>query len=341
MACLSAVITAMAQQDNNEGMKPQFGLELTSELQTANTGRFNYSNLLKLKAGIPVSSQLSVDVASLTSLHTSSDPVCDDMQGFTNLFTDNTPFTLYVCGVTWLLNDHNSLFLGIRTMDEDYFCSDALSFFTNSSYGIFPTLSANYAISTYPLASLGVHYKYNKESFTLQGSLYNGLGHSKLTGSENIFRFCPRSDRLFGLTQAEYRHADNHYFLGTAMHYGKHVDADVDTNVKADLDATIWGYTEQHIARNATLLAAYSHAFSNACTDYASLGIKCDYKKTEFGLALNYAKYSSTQELATELSCSIAISNSLSINPVLHVIANDDHKNLCGQLRFCLSLGGE
>ena len=198
---------AMAQQ---ESLRPSFEVEYTGELQT-DFKRSRLANLLQLRAEVPLSKALSFQVQSISIASSDEEPLADDLMGYSNIDAEDIPFALSVAGLMWHINDRHSLFVGIRRMDEDYFCSDAIGLFTTSPCGIFPTISNNHDIATYPKASMGIHYAYDTESLCLQASLYNGLGYHRFTGRENVFRICPKSDGVFGLAQAEYRYHDSHY----------------------------------------------------------------------------------------------------------------------------------
>ena len=91
------------------------------------------------------------------SLFTSAmEPLIPDLQGFSNMDAyQDIRFALTVAGFTWHINDEHSLFAGIRRIDEDYFCSDGLALFTNSSCGGFPPVTGNSLIPYLPLCCYG------------------------------------------------------------------------------------------------------------------------------------------------------------------------------------------
>lgn len=119
-----------------------------------------------------------------------------------------------------------------------------LALFTNSSCGIFPTISGNFDIGVFPNAALGLHYAYEREDLHLQASLYNGVGHHHFTGSDNVFRFRPKTDGIFAMGQAEYRYRGSHYFVGASVH------------TRPSVQPTVWAYAEQALLPHLTLLAA-------------------------------------------------------------------------------------
>ena len=309
-------------ENGDETLKAEFGLELTTEQQLTHKGEYNFANLLKLQASIPLCKTLTLDASSISTYMTSDWSIGEDLQIFSNLDAENIPFAFSVFGFDWHPSEHHSLFLGIRNMNEDYFCSDVTSLFTNSSCGLYPTISANCPIANYPYASVGVHYRYNKgwgdddnhSAIILQGSLYNGIAYRRFSGRDNIFRFCPKDDGIFGIAQVEYQHRGSSYFLGASHH--------------SDNGTALWSYAEQRLSDDLTLIAGYSHAFgsSRLCTDFAGIGAKYSWMKCLFGLFTDYARFTldedlSYNEFATELTCKIQLSSHFYLQPSAHIIA--------------------
>lgn len=345
LACLGRGMAAWAQ-DEAEAGKIEAGIELTSELQATHTGKFNNANLLRLRAALTLGKGLSLHVATLSAFMTSKESIGDDMQAFSNLDAGNIPLALSKCGLEWQPADGHSLFGGVLNMNEDYFASPVTSFFTNSSCGIYPTISANYSIANYPLASVGMHYRYEHRynndndnhddgdddddgrSLVVQASLFNGTGYNRFAGHDNVFRFCPKSDGIFVLAEAQYHSKGSSYFVGNAVHHN--------TNTCA----TPWLYAEQHIGSGLTLLAGYSHAFGStpSCRDFAGLGLHYGRGSYELGIFSDYASFAACNEFATELTCKMQFFPLLSIQPVVHLITTQGTFRAIAALRLCLSL---
>ncbi len=323
--CFFCVAKVMAQK--NDKREIDFGIELTSELQASNKGDLNNANLLRLDASLPISRNVSIEAASISTYMTASESIGDDLQTFSNLDAGNIPFALSVCNVAWQINDRHSLFMGIRNMNEDYFCSDVTSFFTNSSCGIYPTISANYPIANYPVASVGVHYYYDGGPIKVQASLYNGTGYNRFTGRENVFRVCPKDDGVFGIAEVSYTNRGNSYFLGNALY------------CKEGISATPWFYTEQCITPYLSLLAGYSHAFGadTECKDFVGLGALCRLGRCQLGAFTDYANFVGRDEFATELTCKIPISEHIDIQPTVHLITYDTRLHSIAMLRMAIS----
>lgn len=290
----------------------KISVEYTSELQT-DFKYGNFVNLLRINAEKSLGNGFSIETSTISIAKTRKERLIDDCQTFSNIEEDNLALALATCGVNWEIGDSHSLFVGIRNMNEDYFTSPVTSFFTNSSCGIHPTISCNYPIANYPLASVGVHYRYKSAHIEVLASVYNGQGYNSFTGFENVFRLCPKGDGVFGLTQVAYRKGNNDWFLGACGHYGSTPDKD---------GTTLWTYTEQRIAEKICWMAAYSHAFRKVqdCTDFAGLGGKYAFSRYEVGLFTDYACFARCWESATELSCRVQLRPNLFIQPTAHFI---------------------
>ena len=311
--------------------RPSFGLDYTGEVQT-DFKRARFVNLLQLHADIPFTRKLSLQLGSISTLATDNEYIVYSLQDYSNINVvfPNIPFAFTVAGLTWQFNDRHSLFAGIRRTDEDYFCSDGLSLFTNSSYGILPTFTWNVYIGTFPEAALGLHYAYDHKNLRLQASLYNGFGNHEFKGEYNVFRFCPKSDGIFTLGQAEYRYRGSHYYLGASLH----------TKYADNLLSTLWTYAEQALTPDFTLMAIYSHVIGPdiSCRNFCALGGKYSIKRFEFGLFSNYTNVVGFDEFSTEFLCSYQLWKYITVKPVLHVITTDGKTNCVGLFRMNFSI---
>ena len=160
-----------------EPLRPSFGVEYTGELQT-DFERIRWVHLLQLRAELPLTRQVTFNVSSISLAHSDEEPICYDLQGYSNIEAWNIPFILSVAGFTWQMNDSHSLFAGIRRIDEDYFNSDGLALFVNSSCGGFPTIVGNFFTPAYPMASMGVHYVYEP----VVAGCYTHTAHTAVPG---------------------------------------------------------------------------------------------------------------------------------------------------------------
>lgn len=318
----------------------EFGMQYDAELQTNFHGDYNFLNLLRLDGSVRLSENLRFNVSTLSIAHTNEN-LASDLQTFSNLVTDeNVPLTIAVAGMEWekeTAKGTHKVFLGVRNTGEDYFASEVTSFFVNSSNGIFPTISANYPIGTYPYASMSLHYEYDSKHWGAKATVYNGEGHYRLAGRDNVFRICPKSDGVFVMAQGEYKTSKSNIFLGGSLYKDS---------------PTLWTYAEHNIGEyengGLSIIAAYSHCFEKEalCRNFVGAGAKYDSPlrlshsgdSIEFGLFSDYADYSFGHEYATELSCRIPLCKHLSVKPSLHYINGTTEKGLFGLVRMTIGL---
>lgn len=307
------------------------GVEYTAEMQT-NFREINLVNFLRLNTEMPLGRSVSLVASTISIAKTCEDRLVNDLQVFSNIDEENLPLAIAVSGVNWQMADHHALFIGIRNVNEDFFTSPATSLFTNSSCGIYPTISANYPIANYPVASMGMHYKYENHScdraFSVQASLYNGIGYNRFAGRENVFRFCPIDDGIFGIAEVAYTCKGSQYFFGHALHG------------KDGLSYTPWAYAEQCVTNNITLLAGFSHAFmrESECQDFVGLGVCIRCGDTQIGVFSDYSTFGKQDEFATEITCKLPITEYMCIQPSAHVISHHSKPDYVVTLRMELKL---
>ena len=325
----------------------EFGMQYDTELQTNFHGDCNFLNLMRLDGSVRLSENLRFNVSTLSIAHANGN-IASDLQTFSNLVTDESiPLTIAVAGIEWTLGSTSTsastsksastFFIGVRNTGEDYFASDVTAFYVNSSNGIFPTISANYPIATYPYASMSLHYEYDSKYWGAKATIYNGEGHYRLAGKDNVFRICPKSDGVFVMAQGEYKTSKSNIFLGGSLYKDS---------------PTLWTYAEHNIGEyengGLSIIAAYSHCFEKEalCRNFVGVGAKLDSplrllhsgESVEFGIFSDYADYSFGHEYATELSCRIPLCKHLSVKPSLHYINGTTEKGLFGLVRMTVEL---
>ena len=316
MKIINILVTAALMTGGLRLHAQTVGVEYTSELQT-NFRESNFVNLLRLNGEMTIGQSFSLEAATISIAKTRDERLLDDLQTFSNIEEDNLPLAIAVCGANWQISDKHSIFMGIRNMNEDYFTSPVTSFFTNSSCGIYPTISANYPIANYPLASVGIHYCYDGAPFKVQASLYNGTGYKRFTVRDNVFRFCPKDDGVFGIAEVEYLHKGSSYFIGACMH----CNSTVFEGVNRQVGFSLWSYIEQKLANRVSLMAAYSHAFSCVeCSDFVGIGCKYAMQSCELGVFSDMARFEEATEFATEITGKYNFSPHIYVQPSAHAI---------------------
>ena len=295
-----------------------FGIEYTTEIQT-NFKDLNWVNLLKLKLSQTLYDHIRLEIGTISIAKTHSERLIDDLQIFSNIEEKSLPLSFSVTGLSFD-GDDSYLFVGIRNINEDYFTSPITSFFTNSSCGIFPTISANYPIANYPLSSLGIHYSWEKESWKIQASVYNGRGYNGFTADNFLLRFHPVSDGLFGITSLNYQNNGSSYHFGGVLHNGFHSCRE--KTEKRSLSGMLWGYVEQRLTEKICLLAQYSVAFPSDiwCHIFGGMGIVIPFRMAEVGFFSDCAIFAGKKEYASELTCRITFSDHIILQPAVHLI---------------------
>lgn len=323
----------------------ELGMTYTTELQTDFRRGANWVNLLRTDFQQRITPWLSFDFASISIAKTRNGRLADDMLTFSNIEEDNLAFAPAVLGLTARFG-RSSLSAGIRNVNEDYFTSGCTSLFTNSSCGIFPTVSMNFPIANYPLASVGLHYTLEAGNWNLMSSLYNGMGFNRLCGRENVFRFCPETDGIFSITSVNYKWDDSGYYCGFALHSGepdsgeKTYRKEAPEKKKKVLNAVFWAYAEQSISRNLHLLLQYSVApgMRDGCRHYAAAGVIFGSGKNQGGAVVTYADFGKLYEYDIELTWKINFSEYACLQPAVHFIRNSSASYCIGIIRFACRL---
>lgn len=319
-----------------------FGMEYTTEMQTDFRKKVNWVNLLRTDLTCTLWCNMNLYVSTISISETTADGLMDDRLTFSNIEEENTPLAPAVIGLEWK-RGASVLFIGVRNLNEDYFTSPVTSLFTNSSCGIFPTLSVNYPLPNYPCASLGVDYKLSLDKINFEVSVYNGRGYKKITGRDNVFRFCPSSDGMIGVTSLNYTNDVGCYYMSGAVCSGVSVSDVEGTDVFPEqkkenkVNGVLWGYAERKLSDKLSLLLQASGAlYKDAeCKNYFGMGslVKLG-KMIEAGTFAGYATFSAEYEVVSELTCKIQLRKNLYIQPTLHCVHNGHFNGAAGFIRI-------
>lgn len=323
-----------------------FGMEYTTEMQTDFRKKVNWVNLLRTDFTYSPVRNISFSMATVSISETTADGLMDDRLTFSNIEEENTPLAPAVIGLEWK-NGASALFIGVRNLNEDYFTSPVTSLFTNSSCGIFPTLSVNYPLANYPCASLGIDYKLSLDKIDFDVSVYNGKGYKNFWGRDNVFRFCPSSDGVIGVTSLNYTNDVGCYYMGGAVCSSVSV-SDVEGTEQLPeqkkenkVNGVLWGYAERKLSDKVyLLLQASGSLYKDAeCKNYFGMGALAELgKKVEAGAFVGYATFSTEYEVASELTCKIQLRKNLYVQPALHYVHNGHFSGVAGLFRMGWSI---
>lgn len=322
-----------------------FRLDYTTELQTGFNNIYNWVNLLHTDFNCAFLWNIGFRISTISISETTDEGIMDDRLIFSNIDGGNIPLALSVIGLEWN-NGKSTLFFGVRNLNEDYFTSPCTSIFTNSSCGIFPTLSINYPLANYPCSSVGAVYKLTLEKFGFVTSLYNGNGYRAFLGRNNVFRFCPSDDGILLVSSLNYSIHGSTYYMGSSLYRGT-VNTDVQGTEKIEkleekrLSGVLWAYAEQKLTKRVNLLLQTSKSLYKEaeCRNYYGMGVVADCgRDIRLGIFAGHADFSSESETAVELTCNIPVSSKIYIQPALHYISDGHFKGIACLFRMGVSL---
>lgn len=334
--------------------KSNITLQYTTEGQSNWKGRFNWVNLLDCQISITTESlgawQNGYLNAQFISIHKiSEERIINDLQVFSNIEEANLPLGIFSIGYTHRLN-RAELFGGLRNVNGDYFTEPYSSFFTNSSCGIYPTLSANFPMANYPLSAMCLHLEYQfKEHVLIKNSLYNGVASEYPDDYKRIFRVSPAKDGLFSMTQFSYTHQNNHhgtYHIGVATHFllVHRKEGYNGKEKKEKMNYSFWGnieqciYKDKHNELGILVQMGYAPPNRNDClayvgTGFVASGLLSKDQKDQLGLIVNRAFYTSNSETAIELGFGYQLREALHAQPTLHYIITGTKHSRIGLFR--------
>jgi len=315
--------------------------ELQYNLTDKHEKDVKYVNLLSLETSLKTDKWWKgglFDVAFWSTGRTFSHNIAHDILTFSNIEEDNFWLVCSKLGYQQTIGDF-TLFAGIRNMNQDYFTSPYSSFFTNSSAGIFPTISINYGVPNYPIGAFGLHAEYTKDRFNIKSSFYNNLNdiNEKLVFK---FHFNPEKYGWLNITQFAYTPANNYYATGVVL------DKLPDNSLKYSL----YALAEQSIIkinkRNIGVIGqlGYAPKKDNDCYAYYGAGVVIDNlfredDRDSLGLITFRANTMQGSETATELSYKYTVNSYISIQPAFHYIHRHGYDNVVGLIRGTFTIG--
>ena len=306
-------------------------LAYTTEWQTDFHKNTNWVNLLAAEASIGLSRKLSADVATISVATTRPESIIPDLLTFSNIEEENIPLALSRLGLTFTGTDW-SISAGVGNVNDAFFVTPLTSLFTNSSCGIFPTISCNFPIANYPDAALGIEGCYRHADITLNSALYNGNGHHHFIGSDCVFRIRPATEGIFNINALNYNRNDNNYNLGIGLYHGRDADNETGTQntsptpttPKEKTDIFYWLYAEQKITERLSLMAQISQCplITSGCRNFYGAGAAYRAHKYEIGIYSCYADFTGDYEWASELTVKYGLSSHIDLQSSIHYIKN-------------------
>lgn len=333
--------------------KLNLGAEYTTELHTDFDSKINWVNLILLSGEYSPWKNGTFTIQTISTYKTRNNRILDDFQTFSNIEEDNMALNIFLAGYEHRFGSV-SLFGGIRNMNEDYFTGEYTSLFTNSSCGIYPTLSSNYPAPNYPLSALCLHTEVQLlKKLALKNSLYNGVSGKLYDGDNSLVSINPGGDGVFNITELSYMPgSDRHRLYSVGGAFRTHNNGYGSTGAYAKrkkFNYTIWVSAEQEIYslgnRKIGMLAHGSYAPNdkNDCRSYYGGGILfqgflSSKHPDSIGLFANHALFREKNETALELTWRREVYKGITIQPAVHCIITGSKTNTIGLFRMIFSL---
>ncbi|MDR0232478.1 MAG: carbohydrate porin [Dysgonamonadaceae bacterium] len=339
-------LIAVAQETKEK--KLIFELFYTAELQSNfSNGKYNWVNLIEPHLGYKPWKNGSFDIETQTIYKTYKNRIANDLQVFSNIDEEIMALNISFGGYTHTF-DKILIFGGLRNVNFDYFTHEYTSVFTNSSCGIYPTISENYPLPNYPLSAMCIHGEVKfTDALKLKTSFYNGISR-KLFNDEkySILAINPNRDGIFNMTELGYSNNKKYayYGLGIATHTSL-TSYTNDGESVTRFDYSLWSSVEQsfyHSGKKEIGLlaqASFSPEDRSLCSQYYGLGtiwkgfLPAKKATNHIGVFANYAKFGEETEKFIEITCRYGILDNLSIQPVFDYILTGNEVNCIGMIR--------
>ena len=325
-------------------------VEYTTEVQTNFGKKYNWINLLSLSAELPTekissrweNGKFQMEIISIYKIF--EERIADDLMMFSNIEEENVLINLFLLGYMhqW---KKISLFGGVRNVNQDYFTTPYTSLFTNSSAGIFPTLSINFPLANYPLSGVCLHFEHEPaEKLFFKSSLYNGVAHDSRKNPLYSFTVNPSKDGIFSISELSYtqnKFGSGIYSLGFALQ-----------TLEKQVNSTysIWGTVEQTVFNNDRkeigfiVHGGFTPPSKNECSYYFAIGgyfagLLTKQKRDKLGIYLNTTEILGIKEQTLEITWQCQIINAIAIQPTVHCIRTGKKMTNIGLFRVLFSAG--
>ena len=335
-------------------------VEYVTEMQSNFGAKYNWVNLITLSAGLP-SEKISPRWrngnfrSELISVHKIfKERIAGDLMIFSNIEEDNLVVNPFILGYShrW---GNVSLFGGLRNVNQDYFITPYTSLFTNSSAGIFPTISLNYPLANYPLSAVCLHVEYQPtEMWFFKSSLYNGVAHDPRKNVFRSFTVNPRGDGNFSISELSFlqnRFGNGSYSLGFTVRSANAdgMIAGVNDSVSKGLAVqspnafwTSWLAIEQSLFRSGEKEIGFivhtgiAPKRADVCRYYYAIGGYASGLaggRDKSGIYLNATSVSGVKERTMEMMWQFQIKNAIALQPTYDYIRTGDTSTHIGLLR--------
>jgi len=350
LAFISVILPLCMKAENK---KIELDVDYTTELQYNFQAKYNWVNLLSLELDINAWKNGYFTVQTISAYKTSKQRIADDLQVFSNIETDNMWANLFMAGYTHVF-DSLRLFAGIRNVNRDYFTSEYTSIFTNSSCGVYPTISANFPFANYPYSAMCLYGEFHfPNGITIKNGIYDGIGRLMHDGS--FFSVDPFDDGIFNIFELSYApKSTTHYgfysiggVLGTGS--GDRIENSFSEQKYKNTNYALWGNVEQSVFKTKKrevgfmLQGSFAPKSQNYCINYFGAGtiltgFVSPKKKDYLCFFINRAAYHEIREIATEFTWQYPVNSTITIQPTFDYILTGKKQSVIALLRVYVEL---
>lgn len=351
-AVMTAFILFVTNMIRAQEHKYDLGLDYATEMQSDFGKKINWVNLLSLEGQYNLWANGELSLQAISIRKTRKERIADDLQTFSNIEEDNLSMNLFLAGYTHSFKN-TSLFAGVRNVNNDYFIGDYTSLFTNSSCGIYPTLSINFPIANYPLSAMCIHGEFAlSKTLILKNSLYNGTAYTLFSKEGSLFTVHPKNDGFLNVIELSHLpKTNNHelYNMGSVLYVGHSMyragKQEETKTEKKKINYALWGSMEKSIysrgrkSAGILLQGSFAPAGRNDCKYYYGAGIILNalasvQNENSLGVFYNRAVFHEVTENTIEVTWRYKVNKHLTLQPVFHCIKTGSRTKTVGVVRL-------
>jgi len=309
------------------------------------------------KAGLWNGGQLYINAAN-THGDSPSSELLGDMQVASNIDAGNHTYLQEV----WFRQALGKVefTIGLQDLNVEFANSENAALYLNSSFGILPVISNNFAASIFPLTTLGLTSKWNiSEKSSWINALYDGSPTDFDYNPYNVKWQFISGDGLLAISEYQYHTAikdlSGTYKIGIYSH-SHIVERSFDKSLPDSLKHNLLGfytYADQNIwhqnNKSIGIFAQLGYSPTKTCTNNFYLGLGMNYcgllsrqGKDILGVAIAHEQFKDNINCETtlELTYQYQITENLFVQPDFQYIINPAgtgkklNNSLAGNLRF-------
>ena len=335
---------SLQAQENPDSIAKPFYIEgsyigdLVSNLSGGIKKGTTYLGLANLKAGVNTQAagwwkggEFRINAAN-THGGAPSESFVGDFQGVSNIEAGNLTF-MYELWYKQTVGNL-SLTVGLQDLNSNFAITDNGALFTNSSFGIHPSIADNIPSPIFPLTALGAMLQYNyKDKLIWQAAIFDGTPDDFENNPYNTSWNLSGNDGYLAVTEIQILHNLVHGYDGSYK-FGAYFHQHCDSTTIEQKNKGFYFVGDQMVHRTLNggislfSQVGLSPKHENKNNYYLSLGVNIKgisqkRSKDEAGIAIAYAGFGQgtrRNETAVELTYLFSANENISLKPDLQYI---------------------